>query len=425
VSRRRHRRVKPTHEARDYASDGAPGAGEPPEDRIASEASQAVPPSPQPPFPAASDRPRRKSARGRKVLLFVVSFLSACLIAEAVVRLFFADQVDTERLMATLRARSIRDIKQPSPDPVIGFELKPNLALYMNNALILTDAEGHRIPSHPVRVPPNAVRIAVVGDSSSFGWGVNYEDSYPYLYRQAMERTTNVPVELKNFSVPAYDSKQEARVFLTKILPYKPDLVILHHDNNDASAPLALWKSDGVHPTYGDNPLGSALIKFAMRRIQSRRNRNRTGIQIPYDKAAHEFLGRGGYIASGPLYDEHLRALDELSTKARSLNIPVVAVLFDPYAEFDAHYENNPVYIRLHKRLAEFLTQRGVYVLDLYPAYQQKMREMGWSDMSEWWVVKKKPEDPHPNAKGHRFIAERLVEFTLHQPRLMDVFRNR
>jgi len=371
---------------------------------------------------ASDDAGPKRSTIKRKLILLGTALAIGLVVCEVLVRAFFSDLVDTDFLTLVLRVRSIADIKKASNDPVLGFELKRNLSVEMYGHLIVTDDEGHRIPKNPVRVPDNAVRVAVIGDSSSFGWGVNYEYSYPYLFREQMETITKVPVELKNFSVPAYDSKQEARMFQTRGLPYKPDLLILHHDDNDASPPLSLWGSDGLPPTYGDNILHSALLKSVLRSVKGQMSRDKSTLQRPFDMSKHEIIGRGGYIASGPLYDEHLAALREIASTARERGIPVIAVLFNAYTEYDPQYEKTPEYIRLHQRLSVFLGAEGVCVLDLYPLYQRKMREAGWTDLSEWWVRKNKPEDPHPNAEGHRFIAHHLVEQTRNNPRLMKVF---
>jgi hypothetical protein len=365
-----------------------------------------------------------RSTLRRKLILFGTALAVGLVLCEVIVRLFFSELVDTEFLTLVLRLRSLADIKKTSTDPVLGFELKRNLSVEMHGHLIVTDAEGHRVPKNPVSVPNDAVRLAVIGDSSSFGWGVDYEYAYPYLYRQEMEAITKGAIELKNFSVPAYGSKQEARMFQTRVLPYKPDLLILHHDNNDASPALALWGSDGLHPTYGDNIFHSALLKFIIRRMKGGSYQEQSGIQASFDKSKHEFIGHGGgAIASGPLYDEHLAALREIATTAREHRIPVIAVLFHAYVDYDPQYETNPEYLRLHKRLAGFLAAEGVHVLDLYPLYQRKMKEAGWTDLSEWWVRKDKPEDPHPNAEGHRFILRHLVEFTRSNSDLMNAFK--
>lgn len=117
-----------------------------------------------------------------------------------------------------------------------------------------------------------------------------------------------------------------------------------------------------------------------------------------------------------------MAALREIAGSARSNGIPLIVVLFEAYMKANERYEQDPVYVKLHKRLVDELTPLGAHVLDLYPAYQRKMRELGWSDLTEWWVDKELG-DPHPNAAGHRFITRQLVEFTRAKPELMDVFR--
>ena len=54
----------------------------------------------------------------------------------------------------------------------------------------------------------------------------------------------------------------------------------------------------------------------------------------------------------------------------------------------------------------------GYRVLDLYPLYQAVLRQRGWADLSPWWRSVK-PLDGHPNAEGHRFIAQRLLDYIL------------
>ena len=59
------------------------------------------------------------------------------------------------------------------------------------------------------------------------------------------------------------------------------------------------------------------------------------------------------------------------------------------------------------------MSAMGYHVLDLYPAYQEKMRDRGLEDLRSLWIS---PTDAHPNARGHRFIARQLVKFTEQHP---------
>ncbi len=366
-----------------------------------------------------ADAKGNKRPLARKTLLALASAATSLVCAEACVRLLYRDQVDTELMMARLRAASIKDIKQPSEDPILYFELRPNVRTQIRDSSLIIGPDGYRVPSQQVNVPANAVRVAVVGDSSSFGWGVNYEDSYPDVYRRLMEAATQTPIALRNFSVPAYNTEQELQVFKTKALPYKPDLLILHHDHNDVAPRLGFRGSGGLHPTYGDNLVHSALIKLALRKLSIYRSS-----KDPQSIAAeHERVGP--YITAGPWYDKHLQALRELAEESRSHGIPTIVVLFNAYVEADSDYETSPQYIELHRKLSEALRTMGLHVLDLYPMYQAHMRQTGWADLRKWWISKDEPMDPHPNVSAHRFIAEALVAHTRRQPELMSAFRRR
>ncbi len=350
-----------------------------------------------------------------KLLLLLGAVTVSLLVGEGIVRIFLKDEVDNALILKRLRAQSVKNFLQAAEDPLIYYELKPEVSLNFCGGLIVTGPEGYRIPSRPRRVPPNAVRVAVIGDSSSFGWGVDYEESYPELFCRRISARTGAAIDLRNYSVPAYNSVQECQVFKTRVVPFKPDLLIVHHDNND-SLPRHVFRV-GLHPTYGDNFLHSALIKYVMRKALR-------DMSLPdFDRGKHEFVG--SYAVAGPGFDRHMKALREISDGARSMNLPVVAVLFNADVKAREDYRSAPDYVRLHQRLTHDLGELGWFVLDLYPHYQKYMREHGWQDLKPWWLTTVKPIDRHPNAQGHQFIAGRLVDFVLDQPEVMKVFSRR
>ncbi|MBN1344753.1 MAG: SGNH/GDSL hydrolase family protein [Phycisphaerae bacterium] len=361
--------------------------------------------------------PAPKKTVRRKLLLAAVSLLTSLLCAEACVKILFLDEVDTELMMRRLKAGSMKDLKQPSDDPGLVFECKPSLRRQGHGTLYITDSEGCRVSGHPTSASADGVRIAVLGDSSSFGWGVAYDDSYPEVFRRRMAKLTGTSISLKNFSVPAYNAAQEAVMFSKRIVPYSPDLLILHHDHNDSGAiPHLKALPDGLHPTYGDNPLRSGLVKLVLRRLKQREEKS----QRRHHRDTCEYVGP--FIASGPLYDEHLDARRQVADGCRAVGLPCVVVIFNPYVVRQDDYSHSPDYLRLHKALDDRLSEMGFHVLDLYPFYQSKMWEAGWQDLRQWWVSKTEPIDPHPNAAGHRYIADCLVEYMKTRPELMAVF---
>lgn len=117
--------------------------------------------------------------------------------------------------------------------------------------------------------------MAALGDSTAFGWGVEYEASFPEIFRQRMEALSGKSIELRNYAVPAYNSEQESRLFTQRVLrSYSPNLLILSYDHNDPEPAVGTFLG-AAPPEYGDNPLHSTLGKYVLRKARERWTRFR------------------------------------------------------------------------------------------------------------------------------------------------------
>jgi hypothetical protein len=348
-----------------------------------------------------------------KLAVVTASVFVSLAAGEVYVRSFRADQVDSEVLRERLKEGSIAHFIRPTTSAGLYYELIPSHSARLLASQINTDAAGCRIdPEAPSPTGRPLPRIAVLGDSTSFGWGVEYRQSYPELVRSRVETRLGHPLEMRNYSVPGYNSEQELAAFLQKIVPSRPDLVILHHDPNDAD-PVGLgfgMTSDYLAPEYGDNLLSSALLKLVIREWKIRQNQR----AFAYDNSVKLV---GGAIASGSLYDRHTKALESLAAAAKTAQVPVVAILFNGRVQADNHYRDSEIYLAHHRRLQERLQEMGFFVLDLYPFYQERLRQEGWKDLTPVW---RSPGDAHPNPAGHRMIADVVTEFILGRPELVQ-----
>lgn len=338
------------------------------------------------------------------------------LLAEIVLRLFFTELFDKYKLREIQAITSVKDLAAPSANPEIHFELKPRIRANFHGSLVVTDEHGRRVPDTPRNIFENAIRVAVLGDSTSFGWRVDYADTYADRFRDIIENKTGVQIDLVNFSVPNYNAQQELEVFREKIIPFNPRILILHHDHNDTQPTGWGLPADYLPPEYGDNMLHSALLKFLIRKYAKLSIEHR--LRDRDDQ--HEYVS--SYVATGPLYDECIQARADLIAEAEALNIPVVVVIFIASAQSDPEYEKSNIFLALHKSLAERLTSMGYYVLDLYPLYQRKMQKEGWSNFEHWMISRTPPVDAHPNPQGHQFIADALATFVLDRPELVKIF---
>jgi len=84
-------------------------------------------------------------------------------------------------------------------------------------------------------------RILVLGDSVTFGHGVRFKDTWPYLLRQRLQQwNSDVDWQLWNLGVPGYDMVLSLRTLEELGPEYDPDLVIVGFYEND----LGAWMFD-------------------------------------------------------------------------------------------------------------------------------------------------------------------------------------
>lgn len=135
---------------------------------------------------------------------------------------------------------SLRSIVVPHPSDDIIYELAPNLDVKFQGVSVKTNSCGLRSPEIPLTKSPNTFRIAILGDSFAFGWGVEQDQSFASVIERTLNTYTagNPKVEVLNFGVPGYSTFQEVASFLEKGLDFDPDAVLLYFIDNDFGLPF-------------------------------------------------------------------------------------------------------------------------------------------------------------------------------------------
>lgn len=98
---------------------------------------------------------------------------------------------------------------------------------------VSTDANGLRAPLHPQEKPEGAFRVMTLGCSTTFGWGVNDEETYPYQLEQMLAADGH-KVEVINGGQPGYSSFQGLWLWNKTLATYRPDLVIFGYIVQDS-----------------------------------------------------------------------------------------------------------------------------------------------------------------------------------------------
>ena len=130
-------------------------------------------------------------------------------------------------------------IYQESETENITYELKPNLDIRAFRSRVQTDGSGFRLPSPE----PNKPLIAVLGDSITFGYGLENHETIP-----SQLQTYFPEYAVLNAGVPGYGIREEAAVMMNKIAQEPEVLVLIVHPNDieNVLTPQPILDEDGI-----------------------------------------------------------------------------------------------------------------------------------------------------------------------------------
>lgn len=111
---------------------------------------------------------------------------------------------------------------------------------------VSTDGQGLRAPLHAVDRPGGTHRIMTLGCSTTFGWGVDDEESYPAVLERLARADGKASTEVINGGQPGYTSFQGRWLWDSVLDDYEPDVVLVGYVVQDARKAAYSDKSQAV-----------------------------------------------------------------------------------------------------------------------------------------------------------------------------------
>lgn len=153
---------------------------------------------------------------------------------------------------------------QPTAIAGVPYGLKPNLNVSWGRGDVRTNAEGLRDDRPFTTAVAGATRILAVGDSITFGFGVDQGDSFPARLERALNaRDGAAPVEVVNAGVNGYSLRDTARRLPSLIERYRPTAIIWTLVPNDYDDSFAAG-ADGLVVRPVDDNAFSSTSEFAL-----------------------------------------------------------------------------------------------------------------------------------------------------------------
>ena len=324
----------------------------------------------------------RRLLKGLLIPAATLAILSAA--TELGLRLAFARSVDFGMEMWKYAVI----LKRPVPDTRLSFVHAPFGRAFLMGADVAINSQGLRDKEYTLTKPAGTYRIMMLGDSTTFGWGVPAEATVAkILERQLNAANLGRSFEVLNAGVGNYGTVQEVTYYLQRGRAFHPDLVILEYFINDAEPVPRETKSFLRDQSY----LAAFIVSRAdgILRVAGAR---------PDWRAYYASL----YEATRPGWLDARRALADLAQTTKEDGAGVLVALLPELHQIEGEYP----FAREHAMVREAARTQGLPTLELIEALRNHGPE------SSLWVT---PVDTHPNRKANELIAAQLMAWITHR----------
>jgi lysophospholipase L1-like esterase len=267
---------------------------------------------------------------------------------------------------------------------------------------IRLNTQGYRDREYAFQKPEGAYRILVLGDSVAFGDGVPVEETFSdqleNLLNRAPELAGRRPIEVINTGIRGYNTYQELLLLKEEGLRYNPDLVLLCYVGNDAE-PFS--NQDGLISKNQEWLIRlkdfvkqhSYLYAFFRKNLEVMRHR------LTPKKFSENYLDQ--FRPDHPGWLVSYNSLKEIQRLTHERGIGFLLAVYPQLRNLGPGEKYPEEALQVQNQVVAAGEALSIDTLDLLPVLRGHLwRELQIS-RRDWF---------HPNAFGHRLVAEALAE---------------
>jgi lysophospholipase L1-like esterase len=362
----------------------------------------------------------------KRLTLLVASLTVGLLAGEAVVRMFYEPapaEMDDFRLSKSPYYKADAELPWVPRNNVVGRHDRQGLF----SSSFSTNSRGLRDGEHQIQKPAGTERVVVLGDSFTWGWGVNDGEVYPRRMEEHLRAT-----EVINLGVTAFALRDSIVYFKREGLQYEPDVVVVGFCLNDIYREMNEEDERGARPATSVEArrgfrlkeflaTSSALYKLTVDRVNANKKLSRLLVKLGIKESLVGFEGLDTSLKPA-LLDYPPRLTDSFEqTKAELLELQAITdalgsrlvIALVPsrqsverqsllasiaYTEFDV---NDFDLEKPYRIIDEFGTTHGIEVVNPFPRFHEAA-EAGASLYLKG--------DMHFNAAGHDLFARAVAQ---------------
>ncbi len=278
-------------------------------------------------------------------------------------------------------------LKRISVNPEIGHEHVPGGHARLMNTDVAINSHGLREREIAPAKPEGTTRILMLGDSITFGWGVEQSEALPAQLERDFKAAGKDNVEVINSGVGNYNTAMEVAYFLEHGAKFQPDIVVLNYFINDAEPT----------PTYSEVPW-YARHSYAYAVLGGAWDGFKRRFEGAQDWRSY-YAGLYGNGAQG--WAKAQTNIAKLAAYCREHNIRLVMTNIPELRELKDY-----PFMDVQAKLQSVAEEDGIEYVDLLPAVQAE-------DPKTLWVT---VPDPHPDALAQSLMAQYLADYFISHP---------
>jgi len=275
--------------------------------------------------------------------------------------------------------RYAKDMKQVSSIPGMGHEHVPDRSGTYMGVPVAINSHGWRDKEYSLEKHEGVVRIMMLGDSVTLGWGAPPEGITSNILEDLLNHQPNGrQYEVLNTGIGNSNTAMQTAYFLHTGYQFSPDMVILNYFINDAE-PTPARKSNFLLEHLYSAVFIAGRMDILLRTYLGRSD---------WSRYYHDL-----YKADQPGWQVTQQAIRQLSAYCQQQAIPLLVV---HYPEL---HQLSPYPFQEERQLvARVVESESLPFLDLLPAVTQE-------EPRTLWVT---PTDAHPNGKAGAIFAQQI-----------------
>lgn len=257
-----------------------------------------------------------------------------------------------------------------------------------------TNSRGYRDLERALPRPPGTRRVLALGDSFTWGAGVEFEDAWPQRLERDLRRRQGEAWEVVSLARRGMNTAEEARQLADEGFAYEPDVVILGYCLNDSEDERS-WERQRAREwaearrRANEQPAlreRSALYRLVRDRLWAALENRRFVVNLGAQYADDDPGWRAGRAA-----------LADMGARCRERRVPLAVAIFPLFGSpLDQRYP----FADVHAKVARVAAAAGARVVDLLPAFRGARWEL---------LVVDAENDEHPNEIAHRIAAAAIL----------------